>query len=117
MATRAGIRITSHQSRMLIHPVILSGGSGTRLWPLSREHYPKQLLQLIGHGTLLQQTITRLDGMNDVADPIVVCNEEPRFLIGEQMRQISKHPAAIILEPAGRNTCPAVTLAALSLKS
>jgi mannose-1-phosphate guanylyltransferase/mannose-6-phosphate isomerase len=99
-----------------MYPVILSGGSGTRLWPLSREHFPKQLLQLVGEGTLLQQTVTRLDGMRDVAEPIVVCNEEHRFLIGEQMRQIDKRPSAIVLEPVGRNTCPAVTLAALALK-
>jgi mannose-1-phosphate guanylyltransferase/mannose-6-phosphate isomerase len=98
-----------------IHPVILSGGSGTRLWPLSREHYPKQLLQLVGDGTLLQQTVKRLDGMADIAAPVVVCNEEHRFLIGEQLRQIGRQPAALILEPAGRNTCPAATLAALSL--
>ncbi|OGI65038.1 MAG: mannose-1-phosphate guanylyltransferase/mannose-6-phosphate isomerase [Candidatus Muproteobacteria bacterium RBG_16_60_9] len=98
-----------------IHPVILSGGSGTRLWPLSREHFPKQLLQLVGDGSLLQQTITRLDGLSAVAEPIVVCNEEHRFLIGEQLLRINRKPAAIILEPAGRNTCPAVTLAALAL--
>ena len=100
-----------------IQPIILSGGSGTRLWPLSREHYPKQLLQLVGDGTLLQQTIMRLNGMKNIADPIVVCNEEHRFLIGEQLLQINRKPATIILEPAGRNTCPAVTLAALSLRS
>jgi mannose-1-phosphate guanylyltransferase/mannose-6-phosphate isomerase len=98
-----------------IHPVILSGGSGTRLWPLSREHYPKQLLQLVGEGTLLQQTVNRLTGLQNVADPIVVCNEEHRFLIGEQIRQVGRRAASIILEPVGRNTCPAVTLAALSL--
>ncbi len=98
-----------------IHPVILSGGSGTRLWPLSREHYPKQLLQLVGEGTLLQQTVDRLTGIQNVADPIVVCNEEHRFLIGEQIRQIGRRAASLILEPVGRNTCPAVTLAALSL--
>jgi mannose-1-phosphate guanylyltransferase/mannose-6-phosphate isomerase len=99
----------------LIHPVILSGGSGTRLWPLSREHYPKQLLQLVGEGTLLQQTVKRLDGMANIAAPVMVCNEEHRFLIGEQLRQIGSAPAVLILEPAGRNTCPAATLAALSL--
>ena len=87
------------------------------MWPLSREHYPKQLLQLVGDGTLLQQTIMRLNGMKNIADPIVVCNEEHRFLIGEQLLQINRKPATIILEPAGRNTCPAVTLAALSLRS
>lgn len=98
-----------------IYPVILSGGSGTRLWPLSREHYPKQLLALVGDHTMLQQTAMRLDGMPGVAAPVLVCNEEHRFLVAEQLRAIGKTPAAIILEPAGRNTAPALTLAALYL--
>ena len=100
---------------MKINPVILSGGSGTRLWPLSREHYPKQLLALLGEQTLLQQTVSRLDGMKHVAAPLLVCNEEHRFLIAEQMRQLGKAPADIVLEPVGRNTAPALTLAALAL--
>lgn len=100
---------------MKINPVILSGGSGTRLWPLSREHYPKQLLCLIGEQTLLQQTVSRLDGMDNVAAPLLVCNEEHRFLIAEQLRQMGMTPADIILEPVGRNTAPALTLAALAL--
>ena len=100
---------------MKINPVILSGGSGTRLWPLSREHYPKQLLCLLGEQTLLQQTVSRLDGMENVAAPLLVCNEAHRFLIAEQLRQMEKAPADIILEPAGRNTAPALTLAALAL--
>ena len=100
---------------MKINPVILSGGSGTRLWPLSREQYPKQLLCLLGERTLLQQTVSRLDGMEHVADPLLVCNEEHRFLIAEQLRQLGKTPADIILEPVGRNTAPALTLAALAL--
>ncbi|MEX2164821.1 MAG: mannose-1-phosphate guanylyltransferase/mannose-6-phosphate isomerase [Sulfuricaulis sp.] len=100
---------------MKIFPVILSGGSGTRLWPLSREHYPKQLLPLLGDQTLLQQTVLRLDGMEDVAPPLLVCNEEHRFLIAEQLRQIGKTPADMILEPVGRNTAPALTLAVLAL--
>jgi len=100
---------------MKINPVILSGGSGTRLWPLSREQYPKQLLCLLGEQTLLQQTVSRLDGMEHVADPLLVCNEEHRFLIAEQLRQLGKTPADIILEPVGRNTAPALTLAALTL--
>jgi mannose-1-phosphate guanylyltransferase/mannose-6-phosphate isomerase len=98
-----------------IHPVILSGGSGTRLWPLSREHYPKQLLCLQGEQTLLQQTVSRLDGLQDVADPLVVCNEEHRFLVAEQIRQLDRTATDIILEPSGRNTAPALTLAALAL--
>mgnify|MGYP000731126699 CR=1 FL=1 len=99
----------------LIYPVILSGGSGTRLWPLSREHFPKQLLCLSGNSTLLQQTVARLDGLDGVADPLLVCNEEHRFLVAEQIRQLGRMPLDIILEPAGRNTCPAATLAALAL--
>src|SRR3970282_331913 len=100
---------------MKINPVILSGGSGTRLWPLAREHYPKQLLCLLGEQTLRQQTVSRLDGMGNVAAPLLVCNEEHRFLIAEQLRQMEKGPADIILEPVGRNTAPALTLAALAL--
>ncbi|RJQ48214.1 MAG: mannose-1-phosphate guanylyltransferase/mannose-6-phosphate isomerase [Gammaproteobacteria bacterium] len=99
----------------MIYPVILSGGAGSRLWPLSREHYPKQLLCLAGEGTLLQQTITRLDGLSGVSPPMLVCNEEHRFLVAEQVRQLGKDPLDIILEPVGRNTAPALTLAALSL--
>lgn len=97
-----------------LYPVILSGGSGTRLWPLSREHFPKQLLCLSGNGSLLQQTINRLRGL-DAADPLFVCNEEHRFLVAEQVRQLACKPLDIILEPAGRNTCPAATLAAFAL--
>ena len=100
---------------MTIHPVILSGGAGSRLWPLSREHYPKQLLCLVGEGTLLQQTITRLDGLPNIGTPLLVCNEEHRFLVAEQVRQLGKEPLDIILEPVGRNTAPALTLAALAL--
>ncbi len=99
----------------VLHPVILSGGSGTRLWPLSREHHPKQLLCLIGNETLLQQTVKRLDGLAGAADPLIVCNDELRFLVAEQIREIGRKPDAILLEPAGRNTAPALTLAALAL--
>jgi len=98
-----------------LYPVILSGGSGTRLWPLSREHYPKQLLVLNGNRTMLQQTVTRLDGLPGIAAPLVVCNEEHRFLVAEQLREIDRPPTDIILEPVGRNTAPALTLAALAL--
>lgn len=100
---------------MKIYPVILSGGAGTRLWPLSREHYPKPLLPLISQQSLLQDTACRLDGMSDVSDPLFVCNEEHRFLLAEQVHQLGKKPAAIILEPEGRNTAPALTIAALQL--
>lgn len=96
-------------------PVVLSGGSGTRLWPLSRERYPKQLLSLVNKDSLLQATVRRLDGLTDVRiqAPIIVCNEEYRFVIAEQLRLIGKE-SSILLEPAGRNTAPALTLAALA---
>jgi len=102
---------------MRISPVILSGGSGTRLWPLSREYYPKQLLPLISERSLLQETVLRLDGLSDVGAPVVVCNEEHRFLVAEQLRQIGAPAAAILLEPFGRNTAPALALAAEALKA
>jgi len=96
-------------------PVILSGGSGTRLWPLSREKHPKQLLPLISDDSLLQATVRRMDGLDDidVKDPIVVCNEEYRFVIAEQLRIMSRN-GTILLEPCGRNTAPALTIAALA---
>ena len=97
---------------MLI-PVILSGGAGTRLWPLSRELYPKQLLALLGPRTMLQQTALRVAGL-DCAAPIVVCNEAHRFLVAEQLRALKLTPRAIVLEPFGRNTAPAIALAALA---
>jgi hypothetical protein len=97
---------------MLI-PVILSGGAGTRLWPLSRELYPKQFLPLVGDVTMLQDTIQRLDGL-DAKGPIVVCNENHRFIVAEQLRQHAVVPTAIVLEPVGRNTGPAVAIAALA---
>ena len=100
---------------MLIQPVVLSGGSGTRLWPLSREKYPKQLLPLIGEDSLLQATVRRVEGIAGVqlAPPMIVCNEEYRFVIAEQMRLMGKR-GDIVLEPVGRNTAPALTLAALA---
>ena len=97
---------------MLI-PVILSGGAGTRLWPLSREHHPKQFLPLVGERTMLQDTVLRLDGLG-AGGPIVVCNEHHRFMVAEQLRQIDVTPTSIVLEPAGRNTAPAVAIAALA---
>ena len=100
---------------MLILPVVLSGGSGTRLWPLSREKYPKQLLPLIGDDSLLQATVRRVADIPgaQIAPPMVVCNEEYRFVIAEQLRLMGK-PGSILLEPFGRNTAPALTLAALA---
>ena len=103
--------------KTVLMPVILSGGSGTRLWPLSREQYPKQLLALTGRYSMLQETARRLDGFDGravVADePIVVCNEEYRFITAEQMRGADHATRRIILEPEGRNTAPALTLAAM----
>ena len=98
----------------MLQPVILSGGSGTRLWPASRETYPKQLLPLTGAESLLQITARRLEGFGvESARPIVVTNEEHRFIIAEQLRQIGKGTDRIVLEPVGRNTAPAMQLAAL----
>ena len=95
----------------MLVPVILSGGAGTRLWPLSRELYPKQLLPLVGEHTMLQDTVLRLAGL-DAAPAVVVCNESHRFLVAEQLRVINAPPQAIVLEPVGRNTAPAIALAA-----
>ena len=97
----------------MIIPVILSGGSGTRLWPLSRALRPKQLLSMVSNYTMIQDTVTRLKGITDLADPIIVCNEEHRFTIAEQMREMNINPSAIILEPFGKNTAPAVAISAL----
>lgn len=95
-------------------PVILSGGSGTRLWPLSRKSYPKQFLSFSGSGkSMLQDTILRLKGLAGLDQPYIVCNQEHRFLIAEQLRDIDCHTSEIILEPIGRNTAPAVAVAAL----
>ena len=102
---------------MQITPVILSGGSGTRLWPLSRKEYPKQYLPLAGDNTMLQDTILRLNGLDNLADPIIVCNANHRFLVAEQCQQIDIKNPTILLEPVGRNTAPAIAAAALqSLK-
>jgi mannose-1-phosphate guanylyltransferase/mannose-6-phosphate isomerase len=98
---------------MLI-PVILSGGAGTRLWPLSRELYPKQFLPLVGERTMIQETALRAAGLPGLSGPIVVCNEAHRFLVAEQLRQAGVEPRAIVLEPVGRNTAPAIAVAALA---
>lgn len=95
-----------------LQPVLLSGGSGTRLWPLSREAYPKQFLPLVGENTLLQDTWLRLAGLAQLP-PIAVANEEHRFLLAEQLRQIGSPAPTILLEPVGRNTAPAIATAAL----
>ncbi|NCB37739.1 MAG: mannose-1-phosphate guanylyltransferase/mannose-6-phosphate isomerase [Erysipelotrichia bacterium] len=97
-----------------ITPVVLSGGSGTRLWPLSRELYPKQFLPLASSNTMIQETLLRLTGLDEMANPVVICNEDHRFLVAEQLRQIKASPEAIILEPIARNTAPAVAVAAIN---
>lgn len=105
---------------MNIQPVILSGGSGTRLWPFSREAYPKQFLRLITNHSLLQETIQRLDGMpleHALLAPVVVCNEIHRFLVAEQLQEVGAQAGNIILEPVARNTAPALTLAALAIQN
>ena len=109
---------------MQLLPVILSGGAGTRLWPLSREAYPKQFLPLAGDESLLQRTVLRLDdkdaesgGGMDLLPPLVVCNEAHRFLVAEQFRQLGRETTGIVLEPVGRNTAPALALAALEALS
>ncbi|MET0582650.1 MAG: mannose-1-phosphate guanylyltransferase/mannose-6-phosphate isomerase [Pseudoxanthomonas sp.] len=96
----------------LLQPVLLSGGSGTRLWPLSREAYPKQFLPLVGEDTMVQATWRRVAPLASTA-PIIVANEEHRFLVAEQLRQIGAPAPAILLEPVGRNTAPAIAAAAL----
>lgn len=98
---------------MVLCPIIMAGGNGSRLWPLSRVLYPKQFLVLDGDATMLQQTVHRLAGLPCTA-PMVICNEEHRFLVAEQLRKIDKLSNNIILEPVGRNTAPAVALAAFS---
>ena len=96
----------------MLLPIIMAGGSGTRLWPLSRQLYPKQFHALVGNETMLQATVSRLDGL-DAQTPLVICNEEQRFLAAEQMRVADAGDATILLEPVGRNTAPAIALAAI----
>lgn len=95
----------------MLVPVIIAGGSGTRLWPLSRTEFPKQFLTLSGEQTMLQQTLSRLDGL-EIAPPILLCNHEHRFIVAEQLRQIGIEQPQFILEPVGRNTAPAIAIAA-----
>lgn len=92
-------------------PVILSGGSGSRLWPLSRGSYPKQFWRLLGEHTLLQDTVLRSSGIG-LSAPVIVCNAEHRFIIAEQLREVGVTDATIVLEPEGRNSAPAVAAAA-----
>ena len=97
----------------MIIPVILSGGSGTRLWPLSRALYPKQLLSLVGEKTMLQETVLRLAATDDIGPVYCICNESHRFLVAEQLHEIETNIGEIILEPKGRNTAPAAAIAAM----
>ena len=98
-----------------IIPIILAGGTGSRLWPLSRESYPKQFLSLADEEglTLLQKTYKRIENLENISKPIIICNEEHRFIVGDQIREINTEPLAIILEPSRRNTAPAITIAAI----
>ena len=103
---------------MKLCPVILAGGSGTRLWPLSREQYPKQFLPLFGDRSLLQETLLRMDHLDasiEVLSPLLVCNENHRFMLVDQCTSVKKDPLAVLLEPEGRNTAPALTASALFL--
>jgi mannose-1-phosphate guanylyltransferase/mannose-6-phosphate isomerase len=100
---------------VIVHPVILSGGTGSRLWPLSRSLFPKQLLALAGKHSLIQDTALRTDGA-DFAAPLIICNVEHRFLIAQQMREAGISPEAIVLEPTGRNTAAAAAIAALMVE-
>jgi mannose-1-phosphate guanylyltransferase/mannose-6-phosphate isomerase len=99
----------------MITPVILSGGSGSRLWPLSRQQRPKQFLPVVDDDTLFQSTVLRLGSLLDMADPIIVCNEDHRFMVAEDLRQMGRTHQGILLEPVARNTAPAIALAALQI--
>ena len=97
-----------------IIPIILAGGTGSRLWPLSRKSFPKQFLNLLDDKyTMLQKTYKRIENLDNISRPIIICNEEHRFIVGHQMKEINVEPLEILLEPEGRNTTPAITIAAL----
>ena len=97
-----------------IIPIILAGGTGSRLWPLSRRSFPKQFLNLLDDGyTMLQKTYKRIENLDDISRPIIICNEEHRFIVGHQIKEIDIEPLEILLEPEGRNTTPAIAIAAL----
>ena len=102
-----------------LQPIILCGGSGSRLWPLSRESFPKQYLNLVGkkQTSLLQNTVLRLQKLKNLQAPILICNEKHRFVVAEQMREIGIKPKSIILESQGKNTAPAVATGALRSKN
>jgi mannose-1-phosphate guanylyltransferase len=98
-------------------PVIMSGGSGTRLWPLSRKHKPKQFIALFGENTMFQETLNRLNGIGGMQAPIIVCNNDHRFMVAEQLHELEINSANIILEPIGRNTAPALAISALQAQA
>ena len=101
------------KKRTKIIPVLLSGGSGVRLWPVSRENYPKQFLRLDSNKSLLQQSLDRLNKKTLFADPLIICNQNHRFVVAEQSENIGNKKKTIILEPVGRNTAPAVAVASI----
>ncbi|TWI74328.1 mannose-1-phosphate guanylyltransferase/mannose-1-phosphate guanylyltransferase/mannose-6-phosphate isomerase [Desulfobotulus alkaliphilus] len=101
----------------VIVPVILAGGSGSRLWPLSRQLHPKQLIALNSSKTMLQETVLRLSSLSEAADPIVICNDDHRFMVAEQLREVGIKPGAILLEPEGRNTAPAIGVCSIEAAS
>src|SRR5690606_3784336 len=112
---RAKLSFPTFKQGDSVIPVILSGGSGTRLWPMSRAARPKQFISLMGANSLFQATLQRLQGFDGLGslEPLVICNEAHRFVVAEQCRELGLTPRGILLEPVGRNTAPAVALACL----